>query len=412
MLKMERFSAFTEQLAKEGNDNAGRLKIHAEGAIIIGAGPSGMATAACLVNLGISSTIIEKEYCIAPLWQHGTYDRLRLHIGKNFCDLPLVSFPEDYPTFVTRKQFVEYLEAYAKKFNIQPRFRQAVESAEFCQETGNWHVFTRGCADCQEREYVGRFLVVATGENGEVFVPDVPGLESFKGSVVHSSAYKDGLAYKDKKVLVVGCGNSGMEIALDLANNNAKTSIVVRSSLHVLPREIFGRSIFSVAMQLTKLLPVGIVDYLLVLCSKLTLGDTVAYGIPRPIQGPLELKNKLGKTPVLDVGTVAKIRSGDIKVVPNLNRITATGVEFENGHVQEFDAIIFATGYRSTVPTWLKDADDFFSKEGFPRMPFPNNWKGKNGLYAAGLGRRGLSGSSLDAHRIAQDISKAYNRSP
>lgn len=427
---MPQFSISLEQLAKQINDpqfikcnakgyycNSKRLE-EVEGAIIVGAGPSGMASAVCLKMEGIPSIVIEKEECIASLWKNKTYDRLKLHIAKEYCQLPFMPFPESYPTFVSRDQFLDYLDRYAQQFQIQPRFCQVVESARFCENSQRWHVLCSGRYDHTDlpnavefKEYIGKWLVVATGENAEVVRPHISGIESFKGTVIHSSEYKNGFEYEYKKVLVVGCGNSGMEIALDLVNYNARPSLVVRSSVHVLPRQMMGKSTFGLAMKLMKLFPVRIVDRLLLLYSKFTLGNTASYGLSRPVEGPLELKSKTGKTPVLDVGTVAKIRAGDIKVFPNIKGITATGVQFEDGHTEDYDVIILATGYRSDVPRWLKDDGGFFSEEGLPKAPFPNNWKavGKKGLYAAGLSRRGLLGSSIDAQLIARDIKEGYN---
>ncbi|KAH9311081.1 hypothetical protein KI387_026116, partial [Taxus chinensis] len=382
-----------------------------DGAIIVGAGPSGMAVAACLKKVGVCSIVLERESCVASLWKRRTYDRLKLHISKNFCELPFMEFPSEFPTFVGRDQFVEYLEEYAKRFSIQPRFCQSVESATFSRETGKWRVITMCSLEKLEKIYSGRFLVVATGENNEKFVPDLPGIETFEGSVIHSSEYKSGEGFKDKKVLVVGCGNSGMEIALDLLHKDARPSIVVRSPLHILPQKILGLSTFSVLTCLMNYFSLRTVDRLLLLYSRLSLGDTSAFGIARPVQGPLELKRKIGKTPVLDVGTMAKIRTGDIKISPNIKRVMALNVEFEDNRVERFDAIILATGYRSGVMRWLKEEGDFFSDNGFPREAFPNNWKGKNGLYAVGMGRRGLLGTSIDAQLIAQDILQVYNSS-
>ncbi|KAH9297435.1 hypothetical protein KI387_029117, partial [Taxus chinensis] len=158
--------------------------------------------------------------------------------------------------------------------------------------------------------------------------------------------------------------------------------------VHILPRDIFGISTFTVATWLMKVFRIQIVDYLLLLCAKYTIGNTDAYGLKRPIEGPLQLKMKIGKTPILDVGTFAKIKNGDIKVFPNIKCVTPCGVLFVDDNVEKYDTIILATGYRSNVPYWLKHDGEFFSINGLPKIPFPKNWKGKNGLYAAGLSMR------------------------
>ncbi|KAK1266842.1 Indole-3-pyruvate monooxygenase YUCCA6 [Acorus gramineus] len=373
------------------------------GPVIVGAGPSGLAAAACLKVKGVPSVILERSGCIASLWQLRTYDRLSLHLPKNFCELPMMPFPRHFPTYPTKEQFIDYLHAYARQFNLSPVFNETVESAEYDCTIGFWRVRTT------TTEYLCRWLVVATGENAEAVVPGIPGMEEFnKGTVVHTSLYGSGDAFRDKRVLVVGCGNSGMEVSLDLCNHGAHTTIVVRDAVHVLPREMLGRSTFGLSMWLLKWLPMCVVDRFLLFVSRLMLGNTSLIGLHRPSIGPLELKALSGKTPVLDIGTLSKIKSGDIKVRPAIKRMMMNGVEFVDGRVEDFDAVILATGYRSNVPSWLKESELFSEKDGLPRKPFPNGWKGERGLYAVGFSKAGLLGSSKDALRIAQDIDRSW----
>ncbi|XP_078175224.1 indole-3-pyruvate monooxygenase YUCCA2-like [Carex rostrata] len=369
--------------------------------VIIGAGPSGLAVAACLKKQGIPSLILERSNCIASLWQLKTYDRLHLHLPKKFCELPLMSYPPGFPTYPTKQQFIAYLEAYAKQYDIKPVFNQTVVSAEY--EDGAWRVRTE-----EGREYLCRWLVVATGENAEAVLPEIEGLEKYKGTVVHTSAYRSGDMYQGKKVLVVGCGNSGMEVSLDLCNHGAMPSIVVREAVHILPREMFWSSTFGLSMWLLKWLPMQTVDRFLLLMARLMLGDTSQCGLERPHFGPMELKAVSGKTPVLDVGTLEKIKSGHIKIFPAIKSFTKHGAEFIDGRMEEFDAVVLATGYRSNVPSWLKDTELFSEKDGYPRRPFPNGWKGRQGLYSVGFTKKGLLGASMDATRIAHDIAQCW----
>ncbi|KAE8682663.1 putative indole-3-pyruvate monooxygenase YUCCA8 [Hibiscus syriacus] len=345
------------------------------GPLIVGAGPSGLATAACLKEKGVPSVVLERSKCIASLWQLKTYDRLRLHLPKQFCELPLVGFPADFPTYPTKQQFVDYLEEYARKFDIEPRFNETVSRAEYDSALGFWRVKSIGIKG-EETEYVCRWLVVATGENAEAVVPEMEG--------------------------------KGMEVCLDLCNHNARPSLVVRDTVHVLPQVMLGRSTFGLSMWLLKWLPIRFVDRLLLIVSWFMLGDTTRFGLERPRLGPLELKNLSGKTPVLDVGTLANIKSGDIKVCPSIKRLKQYAVEFVNGKTDSFDAIILATGYKSNVPSWLKEREMFSEKDGYPRRPFPNGWKGENGIYAVGFTKRGLLGTSMDAKRIAEDIERYW----
>nr|UYI36718.1 putative YUC protein [Turnera joelii] len=380
-----------------------RRCVYEPGAIIVGAGPSGLATAACLKEKGVPSLILERANCIASLWQLKTYDRLRLHLPKQFCELPLMPFPQNYPTYPTKHQFLTYLESYSDHFELHPVFNTTVVSAEFDHCCGFWRVKSLGLK-LEETEYACQWLVVAAGENAEEVVPRFEGMEGFGGHIMHTSSYKTGEIFRGKRVLVVGCGNSGMEVCLDLCEYSARPSLVVREAVHVLPQEMLGRSTFGLSMWLLKWFPVCLVDHILLLLSHFVLGDTAKLGLNRPNLGPIQLKNDTGKTPVLDVGTLKKIRSGDIKVFPAIKRLRNQAAEFVDGRIEGFDSIILATGYKSNVPTWLKETNMFSKKDGFPCQPFPNGWKGENGLYAVGFSKRGLLGASIDSRKIAEDI--------
>lgn len=198
---------------------------------IVGGGPSGLATAAALRNLSIPFTLLEREECFAPLWQKYAYDRVHLHLAKELCQLPHMPIPAAYPTYISRQHFVAYLNDYVSRFSIAPRYRRSVESAAL--RDGEWRVEARNLDSGEVEEYRSRFLVVATGITCDARTPEIEGLGSFAGEVLHSTEYKSGGKFAGKKVLVVGSGNSGMEIALDLANFGAKTSIVVRSPVRI-----------------------------------------------------------------------------------------------------------------------------------------------------------------------------------
>ncbi|KAI4319345.1 hypothetical protein MLD38_032951 [Melastoma candidum] len=394
------------------DDFFSRRCVWVNGPVIVGAGPAGLAAAACLREQGVPLVVLERAECIASLWQNRTYDRLKLHLPKQFCQLPKMDFPHDFPEYPTRRQFIDYLESYARRFEINPNFNECVQSAWYDETSGLWRVRTAcGVAGNQARssevEYLCRWVVVATGEKAERVVPDIEGMSSFGGEVIHSCDYKSGERFSGKRVLVVGCGNSGMEVSLDLCNHNARPSMVVRGSVHVLPREVLGRSTCELAVLMMKWLPLWLVDRILLILAWLVLGSLNKYGLKRPAMGPLELKNALGKTSVLNIGALSKIRSGHITIVPGIRRLAPGQVELVNGQTLDVDSVILATGYRSNVQTWLKDSK-FFMKEGYPKGEFPNGWKGNAGLYAVGFTKRGLSGASMDATRIARDIGAAW----
>ncbi|KAG5591367.1 hypothetical protein H5410_041881, partial [Solanum commersonii] len=225
----------------------------------------------------------------------------------------------------------------------------------------------------------------------------VVGIENFEGEIIHSSDYKFGKKYEGKNVLVVGSGNFGMEIAFDLSNYGSHASIVVRSSvtlsiclytlsffvflfIHVLTREMVHT-----AMLMLKYLPVSLVDTVITKYEKFKFENLVELGIPQPEEGPFSVKISKGRSPVIDVGAIDKIKLGHIKVLPEISKIKEHTTVFDNGDERQFDAIIFATGYKNVATKWLKDYNSIFLEDGMLV-----NWKGENGLYAAGFSKKAL----------------------
>ncbi|KAI3891510.1 hypothetical protein MKX03_034653 [Papaver bracteatum] len=364
--------------------------------IIVGAGPSGIATSVCLNHLSVPNIVLEREDCLASLWAKKSYDRLHLHKAKHLSELPYMPFPANYPTYMSRDQFIVYLENYAARFKVNALYNRLVEFAAFDESTKKWCVKVRN-AESDSEEYACRFLVVATGQNSDAYVPEINGLDSFRGEVIHSIEYKSGERYANKNVMVVGAGNSGMEIALDLSSFGAKTSIVVRSPIHII-----NRNMSLIGFTLLKYFPINLLDWLLFFAGLVIFGDTTKYGIARPKEGVLLMNKKYQTFPVVDVGTFSKIKSGQIQVLPPIKRITGDCVEFANEKYHQFDVIVFATGFRRSANKWLKDGEYILNENGSAN--FSNSWKGENGLYCAGLAKRGLFAIAQDASNIANDI--------
>ncbi|KAI3875022.1 hypothetical protein MKW98_019595 [Papaver atlanticum] len=375
--------------------------------IIVGAGPSGISTSACLNHLSIPNIVLERDDCLASLWTKKCYDRLHLHVAKQFSNFPHMPVPADYPKYMSKDQFVQYVDNYARQFNVKPMYNRLVELATFDDTIKKWYVKVRNMQQGTQYdfdEYVCKFLVVATGQNTDVHIPEIEGLDTFPGEVLHSTNYKSAAKYANKHVLVLGSGNSGIDIALDLANFGARTSITVRNPVHILNKEILN-----IGLIMIKHIPLKIVDVVLAILSKLIVGDTTKYGIPRPNRNPFSSKW------IIDSGTLNKIKSGHIQVLPALKSILGDYIEFVNGESYQFDVLVLATGFRRSASKWLQDSDYLLNENGnlqrsefhnswVSKTKFANNWKGNNGLYCVGLCGRGIEPASIESVKIANDI--------
>nr|GMD20129.1 probable indole-3-pyruvate monooxygenase YUCCA5 [Ipomoea batatas] len=387
---------FNFSFSSENQDLFARRCVWVNGPVIVGAGPSGLAVGACLKEQGVPFVILERADCIASLWQNRTYDRLKLHLPKQFCQLPKFPFPDHYPEYPDKKNSsCDTSNPTRKNFDLKPQFNECVMSAKFDEACKVWRVkTTAAAAGGEEVEYICQWLVVATGENAERVVPEIDGFEGFRRR---------------------GHPRLRLQVRREVPRPGKSSSSAVETPawkflliyVHVLPREILGKSTFELAVLMMKWIPLWLVDKILLVLAWIILGNIEKYGLKRPKTGPLELKNTQGKTPVLDIGALEKIRAGKVQVVPGIKNFSAGAVELVTGERLEIDSVVLATGYRSNVPYWLQESE-FFSKNGYPNAPFPNSWKGKSGLYAVGFTRRGLSGASADAVKIAQDISKVY----
>lgn len=325
--------------------------------LIIGAGPAGLAIAGRLRHLNISFEILEKTTHIASAW-HEHYDRLHLHTVKELSHLPHLPFPEDYPRYVPRQKLVDYYKMYAKAFDIQPHFGEEVISIK--KNNNKWRIKT-----ADGKKWEAEHVVIATGVNRVVNRPLFEGEETFQGRIMHSRLYKNADPFHDQKVLVVGMGNTGAEIALDLSEHAVETWLSVRSPVNIVPRDTFAGPTQLTALRLAKL-PVWLGDRVGTLLRALMVGNLSKYGILTPKLPPAAQLRISGKTPVIDIGTIAHIKAGKIKVLPGIRHFTNTEVVFTNGEKHAFDTIILATGYQAKLQDFLDDTEGLLDAHGLP----------------------------------------------
>ena len=311
--------------------------------IVIGAGPAGLAVGSCLKQANLPCIILEQNERVGSSW-HRHYDRLHLHTDKKNSALPFLPFPKEYARYPARPQVINYLEAYAQKFQLDIRFRQQVISARY--EAEQWEVKT------QNQLYHGANLVIAAGYNREPSLPTWPGQDGFQGIMMHSSRYKNGELFRGKKVLVVGFGNSGGEIAIDLWEYGAQVGLAVRNAVNVIPRELFGLPILSIGILQSKLTP-SLADAVNAPILRVALGNLTKYGLRKLPYGPITQIKRDGHIPLIDVGTIKLIKSGQITVYEGIQEFTKDGVIFTNGKQVKFDAVVLATGYHPRVNAFL-----------------------------------------------------------
>ena len=324
--------------------------------VIIGASAAGLATAACLKRVGVECIVLEQSNQVAARWR-SHYDRLHLHTNRGLSGLPFKPMPADYPRYPSRDQVVAYLEDYAKAFEISPRFGQKVVAVE--QQGDGWITRT------QDASYRSQFVVVASGYANHTYMPTFPNMEAFKGKILHSREYKTGAAYKGQSVLVVGFGNSGGEIAIDLYEQGAKAAMVVRNPVNVIPRDVFGIPVLAIGVYSPKGIP-AISDFLFAPLISLLVGDIRKLGLRKLPYGPQQQIARDKHIPLIDIGTIKHIREGHIQVYPGIARFNEKSVVFEDGRELAVDSVVMATGYRPAVHEFLSRADRVTDAAGVP----------------------------------------------
>jgi cation diffusion facilitator CzcD-associated flavoprotein CzcO len=325
-------------------------------AVVIGAGPAGLAAAQRLGAAGLKSVVLDKAEAVGAVWRRH-YDRLHLHTARVHSALPGMPIPSSFGRYPSRAQFVDYLETYATKFDLRPQFNSPVSAVR--RDGERWRV------EAGARSATTPIVVVATGSADFPNAPKWPGMESFRGAILHSSRYRAGGAYAGKRVLVIGFGNSGAEIALDLCEAGADVTLSVRSPVRILPRDLMGLPIQSFAIA-QRFLPARAADLINAPIIRLAIGSIERLGLKRAAKGPLQMIEEDGRVPVLEVGTVAKIRRGEIKVRGAVETFSTDGVNFVGTGPERFDAVVLATGFKPDLRALLPGVKGVLDGEGKP----------------------------------------------
>ena len=303
-------------------------------AVVIGAGPAGLATSHELKRRGIGHVVLERGDAPAYTWAN-LYDSLVLHTGKHMSALPGLGFPSTAPLFPTRADFVAYLRRYAATFELPIRTGAEVSRAE--RVSGGWKIATSAGDELRARA-----VVVATGIAANPVVPVVQNRGQFRGRVRHSIEYRNPADAKGRRILVVGAGNSAGEIAAELSRAGAKVTLAVRNGAHIVPREVFGVPIQYISV------PLGYLPRRVQRGVATVLGSAIASlkgksVLPAPAPGGCP------RVPIIGFHLADEIRRGAVAVRGDMGAFTTDGATFADGTSDEFDEVIFATGFRAAM---------------------------------------------------------------
>ena len=372
-----------------------------EQVVILGAGPAGVAAAVSLAESGVRSLIVDRERQVASSWR-GRYDRLKLDTNKWFSCLPNRPYPKGTPIFPTRVQVADYYERHTQMVGIERRLNTAVKRVDPLDD-GGWQLHT------SDGNIAARHVVVATGRAHTPVVPEWPGLETFAGEFLHSSTYRNAVPFAGKRVLVVGTGASGMDIAHDLATGGAaKVWLAVRTPPNILLRSLPGGLPGDAVLRPLFHLSPTVADTILRFLRSVSLGDLSEFGLPIPEEGAFAAAHRRAISPsIIDIDVIDAIRHGEIEVVQTVESVHPAGVSLVDGTLVQPEVVVAATGYRSGLESMVGHLD-VLDDHGFPRIMAPK--PASKGLWFIGyqlgptlLGIAGQQSRPL-ARMIAKDL--------
>ncbi len=331
---------------------------------IIGAGPSGLTTAKNLLQQGISNFIVfEKNECLGGNWsfdeknEHSSvYETTHIISSKRLSEYEDFPMPPDYPDYPSHVQILKYFNSYAEHFGVTKyiHFKTKVEQIRPLDDE-KWQI--NYCDEKGEHEAIFDYVFIANGHHWDPFMPEYYG--EFKGEILHAHQYKKAAPFKDKKVLVVGGGNSACDIAVEIARISAKTSISMRRGQHIFPKFIFGKPT-DLMFSIIKGLPHWLKQILVSFVIRILQGRYAKYHLKKPDCKPLEIH------PTINSELLYFIRHGKIKPYKGIDRFDGDKVHFVDGQQDEFDVVIFATGYKISFPFFSKELIDFSNLTSIP----------------------------------------------
>ncbi|EQA47230.1 flavin-binding monooxygenase-like protein [Leptospira broomii serovar Hurstbridge str. 5399] len=310
---------------------------------IVGAGPAGLSMGRSLKSRRIPFHIIERHTDVGGIWDMENpgspmYKSAHFISSKylsNYADFPM---PSDYPDYPSNRQILAYHRSFAREYDLYPHieFNASVENIE--KNGSKWLV---DLGNGELRLYGG--IVCATGITWSPNFPKLPGSETFRGEVLHSVKYKDASLFKGKRVLIVGAGNSGCDIACDAGANAEQAFISVRRGYHFIPKHVLGQPA-DVFGDGAHWIPNWFSQWVLGKLLRFLIGDVTKLGLPAP-------DHKIFEThPIVNDQLLHNLRHGDVIAKGDIERLNGNFVEFKDGTREKIDMIVLATGYNWSIP--------------------------------------------------------------
>jgi putative flavoprotein involved in K+ transport len=371
-------------------------------AIVIGSGPAGLATARELDRRGIGVVVVERGDAVGARWR-SRYAGLRLNTFRGFSHLPGRSLPRAAGRYASRDAFVDYLDAYARDHDLDVRL--AVEAQRVDRdEEDRWSVAT------SDGSWSARHVIVATGWDAEPKWPDWASGSRFEGTALHTSQLTDLSDFGGRRVLVVGAGNSGIDVAGLLIRAGARVSVSMRTAPSIFPRDWLGVPLSALAL-VGEHGPSVSADVIGRLIQRQVFGNLAPYGIPAPPVGYMSRFRRTGINPAVDDGFVDALKAGRTAVVAEVARLEHDAAVLVTGERVNADTVIFATGYRRGLERLVGHLG-VLDDGGAPRYPrgAPAD-PSSPGLYFAGF-QVALSGSIRASGNHARRIAKAVAADP
>jgi cation diffusion facilitator CzcD-associated flavoprotein CzcO len=343
--------------------------------LVIGAGYAGLGVARALRATGIDVEVVERNDEVGGNWLNGVYDSTHIISSRDSTGYAEFPMPRAYPDFPSREQMLAYLRSYAEAFSIRELISFGAEVTRVVPVTpdgvGGWDVTVRRSDGSEHtRRYTG--VAVCNGHHWDHSIPTRPG--TFSGHQLHSKDYRNPDDIRGSRVLVVGAGNSGCDIAVEASRHFGHALISMRRGYHFLPKTVLGMP----AAELDRpWLPTWAQRAFMLSMVRVIHGSNGRYGIPAPDHRLFD------RHPVVNSEMLHALRHGRIEYRPDIARFDGETVSFVDGRREEVDTIVWATGFAVSFP--FLDRALFEWEDGIPRRVFGMMAPGMAGLYVFGV---------------------------